>query len=129
MRGVHIYSMCSIPFLGLCIPVWSYVGLSHNIHTWVLYCACSLAWIRASCLGRVFHPCGAHLCPCSHCKLPCLSGIEAGLPSYTCTGVLSLQSEDSGHSACTCLCVASSIWQILMQSSRLRLEPFDIHCW
>ena len=45
-----------------------------------------------------------------------------------CIGVLSVQSTDSGQRACTCLHVASSVWHILMQSCRVRLEPFEIHC-
>ena len=46
-----------------------------------------------------------------------------------CIGILSVQSVDSGQRACTCLHVASSVWHILMHSVRVRLEPFEIHCY
>ena len=51
---------------------------SPTISTYLLCCACNLAWIRASCPSRVSHPCGGHLCPCS---LPYLNSgeISAGL--------------------------------------------------
>ena len=35
----------------------------------------------------------------------------------------------SGLRVCTCLYVASSIWQILMHSERVRDDPLDMHCW
>ena len=35
----------------------------------------------------------------------------------------------SGLSVCTSLCVASSIWQILMHSERVKDDSLDMHCW
>ena len=72
---------------------------------------------------------------------PCLLPLKAPLPLKLCLpcywvywailhmDVLSVQSVDSGHRAWTCLHVASSVWQILMHSFRVRLEPFKMHCW
>ena len=81
VKGVQFCDMYSTPFLGICTLVWSYVGLSQNFHISVVYCACSLAWIGASCPGRVSHPCGGCLCPCS---LSFLNSVEAGAGLRSC---------------------------------------------
>ena len=52
-----------------------------------------------------------------------------GYWAILCTGVLSVWSVDSEQRACACLNVASSVWQIFIHSLRMRLEPFEMHCW
>ena len=112
---------------------WSFALWSVFVRPWTTEFTCSLSnvpVVLSSGLGPPRLPLWLDLLPWK-APLP----LKLCLPhcwrywASLCTDVLSVQSEDSGYRAWTCLHVTSSVWQILVHSFRVRLYPFEIHCW